>query len=68
MNIDLDYIKKNIYYLNILELKQLTEELDIPINIYMEKQNNYILRTNQIDLKDHIITKILKYLINNLQK
>lgn len=59
---DIEFIEDNIYYLNISELKRLTEKLNIPINIYIEKTKDLYTKTNQIDLKSDIIKKILKYL------
>jgi len=57
----MDYIKKNIYYLNMQELKDIANKYNIPIKIYAETPN--LKQTCHIDRKNIIIDKIIKTLL-----
>jgi hypothetical protein len=57
-----DYINKNIYYLNNFELTRIADNLKIPYKIYAEKTLGTLKKTNKKDPKIIIIKRILKYI------
>jgi hypothetical protein len=58
----MDFIKKNIYYLTMEELKSIADTYNIPVHIYIEKKEGYYVKTSQVDRKRKIIKRILTYL------
>lgn len=63
----MEFIKENIYYLNVNELTKMCDKLSIPYNVYYIK-NNELHKTNLIIRKRFIIENILKKLENKKTK
>ena len=57
----MDYIHKNIYYLNLKELALIANKFDIPYHIYLEKDSK-LHKSSMCDPKVVIIKRILKFL------
>lgn len=57
-----EYIKKNIYFLNMFELATISNHYSLPIYIYVETKNNGLRKTNNKDVKMKLIERILYYL------
>lgn len=57
-------IEKDIYYLNLTELKKICEGNNIHYCYYLELNDNKLKKTNVIIRKKHIIKNIIKFLKN----
>ena len=56
------YITKHIYYLNMQELKKISDKLKIPTQILIEREKGVFTKSGEIDRKGIIIKRILRYL------
>jgi len=59
----MEYIKQNIYYLNIEELKKICVHHNI-IYTYYQEQDNKVIKINVLLRKGYIIQNILNFLMN----
>src|SRR5579863_8432392 len=61
----MEYIKNNIYYLNLEEIKQICTKYNIPFHVYYKYQN-ILYQSNTMLRKGKIIKNILKSLDNKI--
>lgn len=59
---NIKYIDQHIYYLNMIELTNICKKFNIDYQIYIEKEKNIFVKTNDKDVKKTLIKKIITYI------
>ena len=58
----MEITRKELNYLNIIEIKNITKKLVIPIHIHYKKNDGIVKKTSEIESKKYLLNKIYSYI------